>query len=171
MVRAASTGRPAPDADADSGGDPDRGGGGEAADGVAADEDEPGAQEPDPGHDLRGHPGRVEDDQPGLQHVGEPVLADQHEQRRADPDQGVGAQPGVLLPDLPLQADRRGQDQGQAQLGGLPPALAVERGRLARLQCYRIDRNHLVRLTLGPAEDVSCYLLVARPSTNQYFGG
>jgi hypothetical protein len=67
----------------DGGGDPNRGGGGQTAHGVAADEDQACAQEPDAGDDLRGHPGGVEDHQPGHQHVGEPVLADQHEQRRA----------------------------------------------------------------------------------------
>jgi hypothetical protein len=58
-----------------------------------------------------------------------PVLADQHEQRRPYPDQGVGAQPGVLAPQLALQADRRGQQQRQAQLAQLPPALAADRIR------------------------------------------
>jgi hypothetical protein len=60
---------------------------------VTADEDQPAADESDPSHDLRGHPGRVQD-HVGSEHVGEPVLADEHEQRRPGPDQRVSAQPG-----------------------------------------------------------------------------
>jgi hypothetical protein len=70
-------------------------------------EDQARADKPDAGDDLRGHPGRVQHHQLLFQHVGEPVLADQHEQRRPHTDQGVRAQPGVFLPPLPLQADYR----------------------------------------------------------------
>jgi len=98
---------------------------------VAADEDQPRPEEPAAGDDLGGHPGRVHDHLAGAQHVAEPVLADQHEQGGADPDQGVRAQPGALLPDLPLQPDDRGQQQAQAKLADLHRALGVggRRGR------------------------------------------
>jgi len=39
------------------------------------------------------------------------------------------SQTGVLLPDLPLQADHRRQQQGQAKLTSLQPPLTVERMR------------------------------------------
>ena len=51
--------------------------------------------------------------------------------RAPHPDQGVRAQPGALLPDLPLQPDDRGQQQAQAKLADLHRALGVggRRGR------------------------------------------
>jgi hypothetical protein len=41
-----------------------------------------------------------------LQDIGETVFADEHEQRGADADEAMGAQPAVLLPDLTFHADR-----------------------------------------------------------------
>ena len=48
-----------------------------------------------------------------LQHVEEAVLADQHEERRADADQRVGPQPGAFLPQLAVEADRGREHQRQ----------------------------------------------------------
>ncbi len=64
---------------------------------------------------------------PGSSTSVNPVLADEHEQCGADSDQGVSAQPGILLADFPFQADARGQDQGEGEFPGLPPSLAIER--------------------------------------------
>jgi hypothetical protein len=41
--------------------------------------------------------------------------------------------PGILLPDLPLQADGGGQNQRQAELTGLAPAFAVQSRQVSRL--------------------------------------
>jgi hypothetical protein len=43
------------------------------------------------------------DYQAAIEHVVEAVLADQHEECRADSDQRVGAESGALLPDLRLE--------------------------------------------------------------------
>jgi hypothetical protein len=96
--------------------------GGQPADRVAPDKDDARAGEPDAADDLRRDPGRVEDDPLSLQHIAEPVLADQHEQRGPDPDQGVGAQARALLPHLPFHADGGRQPQRQARLAHLQSA-------------------------------------------------
>jgi hypothetical protein len=54
--------------------------------------DDPGAEEPDAGHDVGGDPGRVDPVLPGQQD------GEQLEQGGAEGDQGIGAQPGGALP-------------------------------------------------------------------------
>jgi pimeloyl-ACP methyl ester carboxylesterase len=63
--------------------------------------------------------GTIQDDQAFLQDIGEPVLADQHEQGGADTHQDMSPQAGVLLADLPLQADGPGQQQREPRFAGL----------------------------------------------------
>jgi hypothetical protein len=53
------------------------------AHGVAADEDQAAADEPDPGDDLGSDAGGVEDDVILVEHVREAIGADEHEQRSA----------------------------------------------------------------------------------------
>src|SRR5581483_7312285 len=137
----------------DGGGDPDGRGGGEATHRVAPDENEPRAEEADAGDDLRGHPGRVKHDQFVLYDVVEPVLADQHEQGRADADQGVGPQAGVLLPDLTLQADGGRKHQRYGEVTYLSPygrhaPAPMPRPKLRSVMdaCYRFEwRSNRVR--------------------------
>jgi hypothetical protein len=85
VVSTARTGSPAPDAAPTAAVTQIAARGGEAAYRAAAHEDDPGAQEPHARHDLGGDPRGVQDHQAGFQDVGEPVFADQHEQRGADP--------------------------------------------------------------------------------------
>ena len=106
-------------------GEPDRRRGGEPAHRAALHEDQAGADEPEPGDDLRRHPGRVDDDLAGHHDVLEAVLADQQEQGGPQTDDGVRAQPGGLLPQLPLQPDRRRQPEREGELADLQPTLAV----------------------------------------------
>jgi hypothetical protein len=54
----------------------------------------------------------------------------------------VSAQPGILLADFPFQADARGQDQGDGEFPGLPPALAIERACGRGLGDLRADCEH-----------------------------
>jgi hypothetical protein len=109
-------------------GEPDRGRRGEPAHRAALHEDQAGADEPEPGDDLRRHPGRVDDDLAGHHDVLEAVLADQQEQGGPEADDGVRAQPGGLLPELPLQSDRRRQHEREGELAHLGPALTDHRG-------------------------------------------
>jgi len=88
----------------------------------------PRTDEADAADDLRRHPRRVQHDVPA-QHVGEAVLADQHEQRRAEADQGVGAQR---------------QAQRDREFGDLRPALA---GRFAEGERRRTHRRRPYRHT------------------------
>jgi glycosyltransferase involved in cell wall biosynthesis len=60
---------------ADGSSKPDGRSGGQTADRIAADENQPRTEEPDTRDDLRGHPGRIQDDPPGFDDVAEPVLA------------------------------------------------------------------------------------------------
>src|SRR6202042_1127280 len=73
---------------ADRGGAPDGGGGVDAADVDAVAQDDPGAEEPDAGHDVGGDPGRVDPMLPGQQD------GEQLEQGGAESDQSVRAQSG-----------------------------------------------------------------------------
>ena len=115
--------QPAAGRHADRGGQPDRRRGGEPAHQVPLDEDQAAADETDAGDDLRGHPGRVEH-HVVAQHVGEPVLGHEHDQRRAEPDQRVRPQAGALLLVLTFKADQRGEHQRDGQLDDLLPPLA-----------------------------------------------
>jgi len=78
-------------------------------------QDDPGAEEPDAGHDVGGDPGRVDAMLAGQQD------GEQLEHSGAEGDQGVGAQPGGALPPLPFQPDHRPQDQGDRGPGGEVP--------------------------------------------------
>ena len=110
---------------ADRGGHPDRRGGGETVHRVAADDDQPGAEKANAGNDLGRHPRRVEDDVLVDQDIGEAVLADQHDQRGGDTDDGVRTEAGGLLLELAFEADEGRQEEGEAQFGELGKALTA----------------------------------------------
>ena len=105
---------------ADCRGEPDRGRGRQPPDGVVVDEDDPGADEPDPrddlGRDARGVRVRVRP-AGGAESVG----ADQGEQAGAQPHQDVGLDPGVLEVQVALEAEQQAQDEGRAQGHRLRP--------------------------------------------------
>ena len=82
-------------------------------------QDDPGAEEPDAGHDVGGDPGGVDAAGAGEQD------GEQLEQRGAEGDQGVGAQPGGTLPPLPFQPDRRPQGQGDRGRAAKYPTLTA----------------------------------------------
>jgi hypothetical protein len=98
---------------ADRGGQPDRRRRREAVHRVPAHDDQPGTEEADARDDLGRDPGRVQDAQLPHEDVLETVLADQHDQRGGDADDGVRTQARGLLPELALQADESGQQEGQ----------------------------------------------------------
>ena len=76
-----------------------------------------------PEDDLGCHTGRVQHNAVGLDHVREAVFGDQHEESGSDADQSVCPKPGVLLSDLTLKADQRGEDESQSKFSQLQPAL------------------------------------------------
>jgi len=117
--------QPAAACHADARGKPDRRRRGQPVDGVAAHDDQARAEEADARDDLRGDPGRVEDDQAPQRHVLEPVLADDHDQRGADADDGMRSQARRLLPQLAFGADQCGKHERQAQLGELDQPLTT----------------------------------------------
>ena len=98
---------------ADRGGDPDGRRGRQPADDVPAHEDQPTADEPDAGHDLSGDAGRVDAHAGLVDEVPEAVLGHEHEDRGTQAHERMGAQPGALGADLPLDADERAQHQRQ----------------------------------------------------------
>jgi hypothetical protein len=61
---------------------------------------------------LRSHSRGIELDQARSQDVVEAVFTNQHEQRRADTYQGVGAQPGTLLANFALHANEHREQKG-----------------------------------------------------------
>ena len=73
-------------------------------------------------------PPPIEHDRARLEDVAEAVLADEHEEGGAEPDERVGAQPGAALPELALEPDQAREAERQQQVGQLRRALA---GRLA----------------------------------------
>src|SRR3954454_8242052 len=90
---------------------PHHGRGGEARDGIAADDDDAGAEETDSRHDLRGDARRIERDVAAV-HVAEAVLADDHRDRCAHTDERDGADARGLVPEFALEPDRRREQQG-----------------------------------------------------------
>lgn len=91
---------------------------------IPAHEDQPAADEPDPGHDLSSHPGRVQRHPGPAQHVREAVLRHQHEQRRTQTHQRMRAQARRLAPELALQADDRTQPERRRQIRQRHPVVA-----------------------------------------------
>ena len=71
---------------------------------------------------------------------------------RADTHQDMSPQAGVLLADLPLQADGPGQQQRHPQFAGLAPPLAAERVR-SRGYC-RLHQGDIHASLLSP--DCDC---------------
>jgi len=105
--------------------DPDGRRSSETAHRVAPDEDKACTKEPNPSDNLGGDPRRVEDDPSRFENVVESVLADQHEERGTDADQGVRPQTGALLTHLSFETYERGQQQGQSKLAHLAPPLNI----------------------------------------------
>lgn len=98
---------------------------GQPTDDVAPDEDQPPADEPDPGHHLSGDAGGVDADARHLREITEPVLRHDHEDRRPEPHEGVRAQPGSVA-SVTLALAGRGDLPGLAaeiaQLSGVRTA-------------------------------------------------
>ena len=94
-----------------SGDEPDGGGGGEAVDSILSDEDQPCPDEADACNDLGGDTRGVEHDQAGSQYVCEAILGDEQEESGGGADDGVGAESGALMPNLPLEPDQGREEE------------------------------------------------------------
>ncbi len=113
-----------PGGHADGGGLPHGGGRCQPVHRAAAEDDDARAEKADARDDLGGHTGRVDDDEPVLQNVGEAVLADQQDQGGGRADDRLGAHPGALALDLAFQTDQRRQAERDEQLDDLTGALS-----------------------------------------------
>ena len=123
---------------------PDGGRGGQPVHRAAAEDDDARAEKADARDDLGGDTGRVDDDEPVLQHVGKAVLADEQDQGGGRADDRLGAHPGALALDLALQADQRCQAERDEQLDDLTRALsgAAEERRIGQPE---VHANKLTR--------------------------
>ena len=108
----------------DRGDDPERRRGRQAANGDPADDDRAGAEEADPGHDLRRDPRRVEDDARGGRErpVRPGVGGDEREDAGAERDDQVRPEARLVVAQLALEPDRaaepRRDQQAEERLGG-----------------------------------------------------
>lgn len=123
---------------------------GQAAHDVAPHEDDATADEADAGHGLGGDRLRVEDDLAAVQHVGEPIFRDEHEQRGRHAHQGICPNSGALLPNLPFEAHQSGKHEGQQQFFQLKPTLA---GQTEQTQHAIVTQNGATRLQTGSVVD------------------
>ena len=121
--RAGDRVEPAADGDADRGRGPDARRGGEPHDEALLQDDHAGADEADAGDDLRGDAGDVDahgavrarrqrgEDGPEV----EPVLRDEHEEARAERDEEVRAQAGLLGAIFALESDEPAEQGGERE--------------------------------------------------------
>lgn len=96
-------------------------------------EDGAAAEEPHPDHHLRGDPGDVDLDVRAVARRlerRERVDRDEAEQRRAQAHEDVGAEPGGLIVDLPLEPERATQAHGQQDAQHHHTVVEVEQLRL-----------------------------------------
>ena len=110
---------------ADSRCQPNNSGRRETANAIASHEDQAAADEADAGHDLRGDTRAIEDDALA-QHVAKPILGNEHDERRREPDERIGPQARALLAYLALKADEGGQHERQGEFADLEPSLTCE---------------------------------------------
>src|SRR5581483_10688068 len=101
----------------DRGDDPERAGGRQAAHGQPLAQDRAGAEEADPGHDLRGDPRRIgaDDVRAARQEVVETVRRDDREEGGAERDEQVRTDAGLAIADLALDPDGRAERRGDGE--------------------------------------------------------
>ena len=89
--------------------------------------DDPSPQKANSTYNLGSDSGRIEHDPVRLQHVGERILADQHEQCRTHTYEDVRSQPSTLEAQFALEPDDGGRQEREPELGHLTPAVAIRR--------------------------------------------